>query len=245
MPVLSRKQREIAERHCYFLDIARKLMHDTGFHLLSMDRVAELAEYSKGTVYQHFNCKEEMLGQLCIAALQRLQALGQRALNYEGTHRERLQVFFLAHEIWQRLEQDDVCMMQNYYTDQVLEKVSDTTKQRHAELEASIFNIVKSIVEDAMAAGDLPRGRLTAGDIVFGLWSMTHGAETLRSYNLPLNEMGVSDSGQAIVELLSCLLSGMQWKPLHHAEDPLELMQRLENEVFANELSTIKSAMNQ
>jgi len=228
MAILSRKQREIAERHCHFLNIARKLLHDTGFHLLSMDRVAEMAEYSKGTVYQHFNCKEEMLGQLCVAALQRFFALAQRALNHDGSHRERLLVFFLAHEVWQRLEQDDICMMQNFHTDQVLEKVTDATKQRHAELEASLFNIVASIVEDAMNAGELPLERLAPSDVVFGLWSMTHGAETLRSYNLPLQEMGVSDSSRAIVEMLNYMLDGMGWEPLIGDTDPMTLMQRLE-----------------
>ncbi len=30
-----------------------------GYHGLSMDRIAEALEYSKGTIYQHFSCKKK------------------------------------------------------------------------------------------------------------------------------------------------------------------------------------------
>ncbi len=237
MAVLSRKQREIAERHNHFLDIARSLLHEEGFHQLSMDRVAELAEYSKGTVYQHFNCKEEMLGQLCISAMQRLYGLGQRALNHKGPHRERLLAFFIAHDVFQHLEYDDVCMMQNYHTDQVLVKLSPATRTRHDELEKNIFQLVQSIVEDAMEAGDLPTDRATSGDIVFGLWSLTHGAQSLRSLGLPFEQMGVSNASTAIVGMLESLLDGLGWKPLSN-ENPAspEKLAQLRTALFKDEI---------
>lgn len=237
MTVLSRKQREIAERHSHFLNIARTMLHEEGFHQLSMDRVAELAEYSKGTVYQHFNCKEEMIGQLCISAMQRLHALGQRALQYQGSHRERLLAFFIAHDLFQQLESNDVDMMHNFHSDQVFEKLTPVTKERYGQLMADIFNLVKSIVEDAMQAGDLPRTSGNAGDIVFGLWSLTYGAELLRSYNLPLQEFGVTDSGHALVNTLSRLLNGLDWQPI--SKDPIhdiEHIKHIREALFKDEI---------
>jgi len=245
MAVLSRKQREIAERHSYFLSIARQLMQEEGFHQLSMDRVAEVAEYSKGTVYQHFNCKEEMLGQLCISALQRLEALGRRALQHKGPHRERLLAFFVAHEVWQQTDCDEVAMMQNYYTDQVLEKLTDVTRSRHAELETGTFNMVKTIVEDAMAAGELPRNKLAPADIVFSLWALTHGGETLRSYKIPWDQMGVNDPGLAIVESLERLLDGMGWEPLSDGSDTLERIKCIQNDLFKQEIKDAQLATQQ
>ena len=242
MTVLSRKQREIADRHNQFLAIARQLLHEEGFHQLSMDRVAELAEYSKGTLYQHFNCKEEMLGQICISAMQRLFELGQRALNYSGSHRERLLAFFIAHDLFQKLEPNDVSVMHNFHSDQVLEKLTDITKQRHLELQQSIFNSVKSLVEDAMTAGDLPRSNASSGDIVFGLWSLTHGAESLRTNNLPLQELGVADSGVAVVGMLSKLLDGLEWQPLSQNQmSDQEHISRIQNELFKDEIEAVRS----
>jgi len=219
MTSLTRKQREIAERHNHFLTIARELLRDEGFHQLSMDRVAELAEYSKGTVYQHFNCKEEMVGQLCINAMQRLHALGQRAVRYPGSHRERLLAFFIANDVFQQMEEDAVCNMQNYQHDQIISKVSDSTRTRHEELMHSIFSTVKSIVEDAMRDGDLPNEPTSAADMVFGFWSLNHGAQALRTNQYPLENMGISEPGAATMSVLQSLLDGLGWKKdqLQHA----------------------------
>lgn len=216
MTGLSRKQREIAERHNHFLTIARTLLRDEGFHQLSMDRVAELAEYSKGTVYQHFNCKEEMVGQLCINAMQRLNALGQRAINYPGSHRERLLAFFIAHDVFQQMEEDAVCNMQSYQHDQIINKVSESTRTRHNELMFSVFSQVKSIVEQAMRDGDLPNNQTSAEDMVFGFWSLNHGAQSIRSNQYPLDTMGISEPGAAIMNMLQSLLDGLGWKPDQH-----------------------------
>jgi len=216
MPNLTRKQREIAERHNHFLTIARELLRDEGFHQLSMDRVAELAEYSKGTVYQHFNCKEEMVGQLCINAMQRLQALGLRAQHYPGSHRERLLAFFIANDVFQQMEQDAVCNMQTYQHDQIISKVSDGTRERHGELMFGIFSLVKSIIEDAMRDGDLPKTDISAEDMVFGFWSLNHGAQALRSNQFPLEDMGISEPGAAIMTMLQSLLDGLGWTKDQH-----------------------------
>jgi len=100
MQAMTRKQREVANRHALFLDIARNVLHEEGFHLLSMERVAECAEYSKGTVYQHFSCKEEMLIQLCITSTTQLLALFQRAAGFDGSHRDRMMAVMHAHDLW-------------------------------------------------------------------------------------------------------------------------------------------------
>ncbi len=61
MTPLSRKQREIRDRELLILDNAAELLYQEGYAGLSMERIAEAIEYSKGTVYQHFKCKEEVL----------------------------------------------------------------------------------------------------------------------------------------------------------------------------------------
>ena len=128
-------------------------------------------------------------------------------------------------------------MMHNYHTDQVLEKLTDTTRQRHDELQENIFGLVKTIVEDAMQAGDLPRTDASSGDIVFGLWSLTHGAESLRSYNLPLQDMGVADSGAALVGTLSHLLDGLGWQPLsQNGTSDIEHIKRISQALFKDEI---------
>ncbi|MDH4361855.1 MAG: TetR/AcrR family transcriptional regulator, partial [Nitrospirota bacterium] len=61
MAVSERKKREYTQRESLIIDAARKLLLDRGYLDLNMDQIADVTEYSKGTIYQHFSCKEEIL----------------------------------------------------------------------------------------------------------------------------------------------------------------------------------------
>lgn len=75
---LSRKQREVQEREGRILELARAMIVQDGYHGLSMDRIAEALEYSKGTIYQHFSCKEEILMALVNQTMERRLDLFRR-----------------------------------------------------------------------------------------------------------------------------------------------------------------------
>ena len=237
---LSRKERVVAERHNLFLSIARQMMHKEGFHQLSMDRVAENAEYSKGTIYQHFPNKEEMLIQLCNRSMGSLQALGQRAVDYPGNHRERILAFQFAHEIWQSLEPEDVCMMHNLHTDGLMDKVSAKSRDIHDQLEQSIIGQVASIVQDAKDARDLPNSSLNAAEYVFGLWSLCHGGQLLRTYDLPLDSFGIRDPGRTITVVAQAALNGFGWQPLMNEAQTDELLNKFRTNYFRVEVESIK-----
>ncbi len=235
MNALSRKQREIASRHALFLEIARTVVHEDGFHQLSMERVAEQAEYSKGTVYQHFPCKEEMLLQLCVTSMTQLLSLFRRAAEFNGTHRERLHAIFFAHDLWANLEPRDACMIQHVSIDGFMEKVCDVSHQRHDELEQRITGTVSRIVQDALDAGDLKNPTLNPGEFVFALWSLSYGGQLLQSYNIPLAAMGVKDPGMALTHMLSACLDGHGWLPLSDEASISQMLERFRTELFAEE----------
>ena len=60
MAALARKQRELRERESLLLDAARRILVEGGYHGLTMARVAEALEYSKGTIYSHSSCKSDV-----------------------------------------------------------------------------------------------------------------------------------------------------------------------------------------
>ncbi len=241
MSNLSRKQREIAERHNRFLTIGRSLLEEAGFQHLSMDRVAELAEYSKGTIYQHFNCKEELLGQLCVHSTQRLQALTQRAFEHSGPYRERVLAFVIAHDVYRTDRVEDMRLMRYFLTDPVLEKLSPKTLERYRSLQRDMINSLKRLVDDAIEAGDLPAPRSTSADIVVAVWSLIHGAEALRSRALPPAELGACRTGVAVVEMVERLLDGLKWvsptanNTVSH-ESTTQRVERLKNALFTHKL---------
>ena len=66
MNELSRKQREIKQRDELILNVSRSLFIEHGYHNVTMDSIAKAVEYSKGTVYQHYASKEEIISALCM-----------------------------------------------------------------------------------------------------------------------------------------------------------------------------------
>jgi len=243
MPPQTRKQRELVRRHSLFLDVGKNLMRESGFQQLSMDCVAEQAEYSKGTLYQHFSCKEELLIQLCTQRMRGLHVLGQQATSYNGSHRERLLAFQIAHELWLNIEPRDIYMLQNVHADGVLYKVKEESLCSFRNLESSIIILCASIFQDAMDDGTLPPSGLNATELVYGVWSMCYGGQLLRTYSTPLTDMGVHDPGTAITTLLQVMLNGLNWTPLMSPKQTMVLRDHLENEFFTDTVAQLRDGI--
>jgi len=239
---MSRKQREIANRHTLFLEIGRGILEEEGYHLLSMERIAEVAEYSKGTVYQHFTCKEEILIQLCNEDKARLLALFKRAAEIEGTNRDRMFAVFYGHQLWAYNHccptKNKTDMMQHLSMHGVLDKVTESSRKVHDELQLAMVGLVSSIVDQALLNGDLSKSKhLQASEIVFGLWSLSTGGQTLQASELPLDEFGIRDPGMTLIRTMILIFDGLGWQPLHSETRLKKLLKQLNTEVFAEEFA--------
>lgn len=237
---MSRKQREIAKRHTLFLEIARQIMHEEGFHLLSMEGIAEAAEYSKGTVYQHFTCKEEILVQLCNQDMGELLSLFQRAAEFDSNNRDRMIAVFYAHQLWSCIGDNRTDMLQHLSMHGVRDKVTESSLKQHDELETGLVGLVNSIVEQALEAGELKKQKhLLAPEIVFGIWSLSSGAQLLKASELPLNEFGIRDADMSSLRTMLLVLDGLDWQPLHSEAHLKKLLKQFRTQLFAEEVNQI------
>lgn len=240
---LSRKQREIANRHTLFLDIARAILAEQGFHLLSMEAIAEAAEYSKGTVYQHFTCKEEILIQLCTQEMTELEALFIRATQFEGSNRDRIVATAYAHLLWSRLGNKKTDMLQHLAMHGVRAKVRESNLIQHDELHDSIVGLVNGIVNQAFDAGELNKSKhMLAPDIVFGLWSLFSGGQALQASELPLKEMGISNPDMTMLRTMMLMLDGLGWQPLHTEAHLKKLLKQFNSQLFPEEFALISAS---
>jgi AcrR family transcriptional regulator len=208
-----------------------------GYHGLSMDRVAAAIEYSKGTVYNHFGCKEEIIIALAIETMNKRTDMFRRGAAFQGRPRERLTAIGMAGELFVRLFSDYFRVENILRSTSVWEK---TTEDRRAVMrccEQTCTGIVGGIVRDAVAQGDLelPPG-MAAEDIVFGLWSLTYGAFSIIASGAALAELGISDPYQAVRDNITHMLDGLNWHPLSHEHDYESTLQRIQEEVFSDEL---------
>ncbi len=219
-PSSPRMQRERARRERQFLSAAREILLERGYLGLTMDRIAERTEYSKGTLYQHFANKEEIVVALGIAIAEVQQHLFQRATQFEGGTRERLFAIGRAYRAWALGYPQDIAVTQIIKHRSLRNKVGP---QRVAELDAceqACSDILSGVVRDGVEAGDvqLPEG-FEPGHLAFGLWAMSWGSYTLTLMDFDLTKLEVADSFALLDRHCHALLDGYGWRPLHAEHD--------------------------
>lgn len=238
---LTRKEREIREREELILSAAQSLIHEHGYNYLSMERVAERVEYSKGTIYNHFASKEDLVCSLSCRCISNLIEIFERAYHYPGSTRERYSAIGLGYSIYHQLHPMDVQNIQIVKNSAVREKVSDSKLAEMESLEQKITSIASSIVQQAIDCGDLSKEyQNDVSTIVFGCWSMHYGALLLEQSDIPLHELGFNPVVNMLWKNANIYLDGYQWQPLSSHTDSKVLFEKLSTALFDGEINTLK-----
>ena len=237
MGTTSRKQREVHQREQLLLDTGRRLLIEQGFAGLSLDRLAESTEYSKGTIYQHFSTKEDLVAALAVQTIERRFSLFGRAAQLVGRPRERLTAIQVADELFARLHP-------HYFRSELIIKMADLANRASPDrlaalhkLDACCSRMVGDLIAEAIHLGDLvlhpPR---TEGEILFGLFSIAIGTHTLLlNHGVLLEEWRIGPPFQALRRNLDALLDGYGMHPLSAHWDYEATRVRALKEVFADE----------
>jgi AcrR family transcriptional regulator len=237
MATLSRRQRELVERGNLFLAIARDLLIEGGYHGLTMARVALGAGYSKGTIYQHFSCKEEMIITLAAESVEKQQELVERAAMFRGRPRERMLAIGEATELFALLHADDARIFHVMSGEAIIQKASDKSVWRMRAAANRTVSIMNGILRDAVAQGDLVFDQeRRAEDLVYHMWLLGDAGKASASSWMPPSEMGVSNPFTSIIRSTQILGDAYGWKPLSTEWDYEETRARIHREVFPAEM---------
>ncbi len=237
MSTLTRKQREVHERELLLLDVARKMLVENGYAGLSMDRLAEATEYSKGTIYQHFSTKEDLVTALALQTMERRTLLFAKAATFDGRPRERFLAIGVADELFGRLHP-------HYYRSEMIIKMADLEERASAErletfrrLECRCLADVTAIVEDAVAQGDLTLApSVKPAEIVYAVFTLAIGTQTtLQIFRAVLEDLAIEDPLASSRNNMQALLDGLGWRPLRAEWDYDSTLRRIAREVFPNE----------
>ena len=238
---MTRKQRELFEREQLILDTAQEILQQDGMQGLTMDRVAAEIEYSKGTVYNHFCCKEEIVSGISCRCMDNLSEMFSRARDYKGSHRERIAAIGLAESLYAQLHPVEIQNMQIIKTVTVREKVSEEKQLLLFQKEQKITGIVLEIVRDAINDNDIPKDQPFIPDsIVLGLWTMGYGSNLLSMTDIPFEKLGMQNPLEMAWVNSHKLLDSYQWKPLSTEFDIYALREKLCKELFSQEMKQLK-----
>jgi AcrR family transcriptional regulator len=236
-----RKQREFDGRSELILEIARRHLMEQGYIGLNMDRIAQEAEYSKGTIYQHFLNKEDLLMGLAVQTLEKRHELFQRASQFSGRDRMRLQAIGVADVIFVNLYPEHFRVEQLLRTSSIRDKTDPERQQALHACEQNCMKLISGIVIAAIEHGDLklPPER-SPQDMTFGLWSMALGSNLILASGTMVQALGVTNPGEAINHNFYMLLDGYGWTPLTRDACPRASQQEIIETVFAEEWAEVQ-----
>ena len=232
----SRKQREIRERESRILQVARAHLIQSGYLGLNMDRIADEIEYSKGTIYQHFRNKEEILLALANEALDTRLAMFRRAAEFEAPARVRLATIGAAAESFVENFAHFFVVEQIIRVSSIWEKTSAERRELMERCERNCMATVGGVVRDGVSESSLRLPEeVVPEEVVFGMWSLVLGTQTIAKSSHALDEIGIVDPIASLRKNQSRLLDGYGWAPLSHEFDYPAHMDRIKHELFRHE----------
>ncbi|MEO1206062.1 MAG: TetR/AcrR family transcriptional regulator [Pseudomonadota bacterium] len=240
---LTRKDRERQARSDLFLNIARDVIEKDGYHELSMNRIAEVAEYSKGTIYLHYASREMVLMALCQRGFQAWQDLAKSVLESDLDALDKLFGLSIAHHIYAQLypvEYDALFLVQ---ASSIREKISDDA---HAELTTSIGSLVQAfndVIKEAIEAGTITLpSDMTAAQLADGLWRLL-----VRPY---AGGQATSVSGAAVQDtghpgdpalILRTILTGLGGADIAEGAAFAERLTRVRDRLFSDQMAAVRA----
>ena len=210
----SRKERERKAREELIVEHARRLLLNQGFQGFSLDDLAKSIEYSKGTIYLHFESKEDLALAVATAAVKERAELFDRAVRFQGKSRERMRAvgFACCHFMKACPEYFNIELMMK--SQSFWEKASEARRQDHSFHVARAFRAILEAVHAGFESGDLPRGLMSAEQIALALASVTVGSHIMSQMPEMRIIAGVEDSVSVVRQNQDVMLDGLQWRPL-------------------------------
>jgi len=232
MVEISRKQREIQQRTQEILRVARPILLQEGFQALTMDRVAAQMQYAKGTIYNHFPNKEEIVIALATEAMELREKLFKRAASGGRPARIRLMSIGVACEFYTQHCSDEFQIEQWIRNSNIWGKSSADRQSIIRECESACMQIVADLVRESLAQQDLPNlDHLSAEEMVFGLWAITFGSQILTASSPSLQALGIMDPIRSTRIHCCRLLNGYGWQPIQTVDEYLETVEALWREL--------------
>lgn len=234
LPPITRKEREFQAREELIITHARRLLLEKGFQAWNMEQLAEAVEYSKGTLYQHFSSKEDLVLAVATASLRQRADMFEKASHFQGLSRERIRAIGFA------CCEFALSCPEYFHVEMMLksasfwEKASEERRHAHSFQGARCWRIINNIVVEAMALGDMPRVQYSPEQATFSLIAVTVGSHLMGREPQFRVQAGIQNPMLAVRLNQDLICDGLGWKPLLKDHDYAATDSRILAEVFPN-----------
>jgi AcrR family transcriptional regulator len=237
------KQQEITAREADLLRISRRIILKHGVQGLTMDRLAAATPYSKGTIYQHFTSREDILGALCVSMCELRLEMFERASRFVGSSRERAIAAHKGHGLLFQLHRELWQAEQLISQTHLRAKLSPGHRTAFDSINGKCISAYMGILRDGIASGELkPPYGLTPEQILIGVMGSTRGLYAVWASDSPVQSW-VNDSAELHFKLINVLYDGFGWRPFSHEWDYSLTSERIKEEVFPAEFELLEAFM--
>ncbi len=233
--MLSPKQREIREREAFILSVARGMLLERGYYGLTMDRIADESDCPKGTMYQRFGCKEDIVMALARQSQEVRLEMMRRATSFEGQTRERAIALGESVALFSRLCPADSRIVHTA-TGPIREKASPERVEALVEVESQMFTVLLGVLRDAVLKGELVlQGHVSVEEMAFGVWALVDGSFSLIENGVPRAALGLEIPYTSMFLTFNVLADGYGWRPAFAEWDWEETLAKVRRTVFPEE----------
>ena len=212
-------------RERQILQLARSILLTEGYAGLNMERLAAQMQFAKGTLYNHFPNKDEIIVALAIESLDLRRQIFEKASTCRPFSRQRMAAIGCACDLYATHFRDHFEIEEMVRSGTIIEKAGEVRQNLVRQCEQRVMAIVAGVVRDAVAAGDLQLPNdMTAEEFVFGFWALMYGSQILTATSPALVDIGVNQPQRSIRYHAWTLMNGYGWKPWVSFEQSEELM---------------------
>lgn len=216
------------QREQELLQLAQQLIAEEGFAGLTMDRMTARSKVSKGTLYNHFSCKEDLITALSVHSLQQRYQHLCKASQFAGSSRERVLALHYAYAMFAASDATSFLCMLTATSPAIVEKSSATRIAQKQQLELGIASLCSELISAGIAQQQLTlqQGQ-SVEQITFVNWSLAFGLNALLHNGNISGPLSSLQAEQAILNNVNVLLDGLHWQPLSAQYDYQQSWQRI------------------
>ncbi|WP_019626612.1 TetR/AcrR family transcriptional regulator [Thioalkalivibrio sp. ALJT] len=221
MSTEDRRRREREAREALFIDRAHARIREDGLLGLQMSKLAADCEYATGTLYQHFESREDLLAAVAARSTRKRAARFRVIPGLDLDTRARMLAIVLADIDFAAVNPDYHRLMQYLVTEVVWANVSVARRTALLEAARPISEAVGAVVSEARAHGDLPPAReMGAEEMGLGPWALNVGMQDLANAQGLLDAYDIHRPYDHLIRHFHALLTGWRWEPCLDPDDP-------------------------
>ncbi len=236
-------QQSLQAREKELLDSALSIIEKSGVAGFNMDKLAALVPYSKGTIYNHFSSKEDLLTGICCQGIAILNGLFGKATEFSGSTRDRVMAQHLAYLLYALLYPNRFLLVLSAMSPALFERASEQRRIEFQERENALLSSFLNVIAEAVERGELTLpNHMSPKQVAFANWSLGFGTIALLAGDTNTCECrrGLSIEHE-LISNANIMLDGLGWRPLSSEADSTALIKNLLCDIFSEEIAVLES----